>query len=317
MSIASERLVIMKGTSIPASLVACNAIDGDNGTAAMLHESGCSSSEEMTSVSTPPTDRGDTSTDDGNIDDDASKDATRRILQELIHVQIATAIYNCITQGHGCTDIRLGWDNEIARWSCWSEVTYVICHETFPTFLLSLVEEAMRKAISMWKGIGVSFKQVQRNDQATFAVLYSDRKRRAYASAFFPNEQSRKLFIYESGLLKASYLANILAHEIGHILGLRHEYTDAYPDTDDEEKNYPSVCFGSKNDQSVMVPKNPEQLQVHEKDLEELRSFYSYDREEYKGLPIREIDPTLHACRFSNDSRASDATSKLSRRSSF
>ncbi|UKZ75967.1 hypothetical protein TrVFT333_003663 [Trichoderma virens FT-333] len=301
--------IIVKDTSVPGSLVACN----DNGTGAMLHESGCSSSEEMMSVSTLSTDHGDASTDDGNIDDDASKDANRCILQKLTHVRIAIDIYNCITQGHGCTDIRLGWDNEIARWCCGSEISYVICQETFPAFLLSLVEEDMRKAISMWKGIGVSFKQVHRNDQATFAVIYNDRERGAYACSFFPNEQSRKLFIYKPSLRKANYLANILAHEIGHILGLRHEYAN----THDEEKKYTSVRFGSENAQSVMNLKIPEQLQVHDQDLEELRSFYSCDIEEYGGLPIHDIDPALHTCTFTNDSSANDGTSKPSRRFSF
>ncbi|PNP55314.1 hypothetical protein THARTR1_04456 [Trichoderma harzianum] len=140
----------------------------------------------------------------------------------------------------------------------------------------------------MWGGIGVSFKQVARNDPATFAVIYENRSRNAYACSFFPNESSRELIIYPPGLREPNYLANILAHEVGHILGLRHEFAH------DKEKEYPSALFGSENADSIMnYFDHPKQFQVREQDLEELERFYAYDKVQYGKLFIVDVNPEV------------------------
>ncbi|KAL7906240.1 hypothetical protein GGI35DRAFT_120779 [Trichoderma velutinum] len=214
--------------------------------------------------------------------------------QEIRLIPAATAKYKCVTQSHGCAEVRIGWDGEIPRWRRGSELRYVVCVESFPISISSLVEDSMRAAIGMWNGIGVSFKQVARNDPATFAVVYENRNRKAYACSFFPNDLSRELIVYPSSLQQPDYLANILAHEIGHILGLRHEFAH------EREKEYPSALFGSENAESIMnYYKHPEQLQVKKQDLEELERLYSYDKPEIGKIPILDVDPEVRI--FSKD----------------
>lgn len=212
----------------------------------------------------------------------------RCIREEFCLVGVVVAKYKCATQTHECTEVRIGWDGEIPRWRRGSELSYVVCVESFPAPLSSLVQDSMKAAIDMWCGIGVSFKQVARNDPATFAIVYKNRNRNTYARSFFPNESSRELIIYPPSLQNTNYLSNILAHEVGHILGLRHEF--AY----EREKGYPSVLFGSKNTDSIMnYFDHPKRLQVREQDLEELERFYAYDRVKYGKLSILDVSPEV------------------------
>lgn len=222
--------------------------------------------------------------------------AARCVRQELYLVRKTAAKHRCATQTHGCADIRIGWDGEIPRWRRGSELSYVVCIESFPAPLSPMVEDSMKAAIGMWNNIGVSFKQVARDNPATFAVIYENRNRQAYACSFFPNELSRELIVYPSSLREPDCLANILAHEVGHILGLRHEFANTHK----TEREYPSVLIGTENTQSVMnYFEHPKQLQVKKEDLEDLQIFYDHDQTEYEGLLIRDIDPEVRP--FSND----------------
>ncbi|PKK42685.1 hypothetical protein CI102_12727 [Trichoderma harzianum] len=224
--------------------------------------------------------------DEPKTDNDG--DQVGDILPSLCLVHAAAAKYKCATQTHGCAEIRVGWDGKIPRWRKGSELSYVVCVESFPSPLSSLVEDSMKAAIDMWGGISVRFKQVARNDPATFAVIYENRNRNVYACSFFPNDSSRELTIYPPSLREPNYLANILAHEVGHILGLRHEFAH------EREKGHASALFGSENADSIMnYFDHPKQLQVREQDLEELKRFYAYDKTKYGKLSILDVNPEV------------------------
>ncbi|UKZ64736.1 uncharacterized protein TrAtP1_005947 [Trichoderma atroviride] len=137
----------------------------------------------------------------------------------------------------------------------------------------------------------VSFKLVSRADPATFQIKFK-RSHNSHpnmcAKSFFPGECGGSLVVYGKALETSSYLANILAHELGHILGLRHEFalkTEVFS---------PSVRFGSENHQSIMnYFDHPSKLQVGKQDREELAAFYAYDRAHYQDLPIVDVTPPL------------------------
>ncbi|KAL7906239.1 hypothetical protein GGI35DRAFT_459135 [Trichoderma velutinum] len=217
----------------------------------------------------------------------------------------------CATQSHGCAAVRVGWDSQIRRWCKGSELTYLICEESFPTKESAMAaKDAMKAAVAKWKGEGACFKEVKRYESAVFAVVYEHRQRSDYlAYAFFPKAEPGEVLLYPRIFAgdNENYLANILAHEVGHILGLRHEFAHQ------REAEVPSVRFGSEDPQSVMeYHEDLSKLQVTEKDLEGLREVYAYDQPVYKGLPVIDVSPKPDT--FSERSGANCATKKPNRR---
>lgn len=231
-------------------------------------------------------------------------------------LHITEAKYTCATETYGCTEVRVGKSDYIPRWCRGSVLSYLVDAKSFPTPAEAMqVKAAMQEAISMWKGIAVSFEEVDCYESATFVITYHPRGcRTAYARAFFPDELPGELLVYNLALSNGTYLANILAHEIGHIFGLRHEFADE----DKQERKLRCVLFGKNNSRSVMnYYKDLGQLQVSEQDLKELEAFYAYGGEKYKGLPIHDYDPVLRKRIVREKTHSSHAMRKSGRRFSY
>lgn len=244
-----------------------------------------------------------------------------------VPLHTAVAKYRCATETYGCTEVRVGQGDHISRWLKGSILTYTIDTESFPTIAdAAQVKEAMQKAIDVWgdvwRDVDVSFKylEVDYDGSATFVVRYCpDECETTYAMAFFPDKLPRKspgkLFVYELGLSQGTYLANIFAHEIGHIMGLRHEFAD---EKHKEGRGFRCVLFGKKNPPSIMnYHEDLENLQVTAQDCSELKAFYAYEGERYKGLPIHDYDPVLRQCISREEFRSSHAMRKSGRKFSY
>eukprot|EP01113_Clastostelium_recurvatum_P034637 TRINITY_DN4722_c0_g2_i1.p1 TRINITY_DN4722_c0_g2~~TRINITY_DN4722_c0_g2_i1.p1 ORF type:complete len:250 (+),score=84.42 TRINITY_DN4722_c0_g2_i1:110-859(+) len=89
----------------------------------------------------------------------------------------------------------------------------------------------IRDACNGWDDIcGVEFKEARRPDDAFILVRDATEdeenepnNRGVLASAFFPGEAIREIIIYRA-YAKAFYAVSILMHELGHVLGFRHEH---------------------------------------------------------------------------------------------
>ncbi|KAK8084477.1 hypothetical protein PG997_005748 [Apiospora hydei] len=124
------------------------------------------------------------------------------------------------------------------------------------------IKASLVQAIIQWKGAGVSFVEASPKEEVDFVVRYTTGQG-YFAHAFFPGDIDSVLKLYPHAL-DPEYrgaLAGILAHELGHIMGLRHEYVR---ETEDNSRAFlrtanlncpveqPACCFGAENPLSVM-----------------------------------------------------------------
>ncbi|XXH04253.1 Nuclear aminoacylation-dependent tRNA export pathway component [Hypoxylon texense] len=194
----------------------------------------------------------------------------------------------CVTEwrigngADGYTKARVGYGGFAGRWKHGSVLRYNINKGSFKTQdLAKFIEMETIKAISMWGNPGVEFKMVDGDQKATFQIQYRDRPEDqepddqyggAYAESFFPQTRPGILYVYEWALNESNklHLANILAHEIGHILGLRHEFAGVI------ERRLPSVLWGKPNPKSVMnyFRNAAAWSSVQKQDIQEVKEFY-------------------------------------------
>ncbi|RAH53125.1 zincin [Aspergillus piperis CBS 112811] len=141
--------------------------------------------------------------------------------------------------------------------------------------LALLAANALRDAANDWNklDLGVKFEWVEDISKASFVLSYAGNQEGVLAEAFFPNEDDLSyLNVYSAAFQpgKIQYLKNIFLHELGHVLGLRHEFAPELEDTKDDF----SVQFGPRNPLSVMGYEFPPQLQTS--DIDSAQAFYRF-----------------------------------------
>lgn len=137
---------------------------------------------------------------------------------------------------------RLLVDITKSRWNIWSwnqrKLTYAVDRNSFSEHGLNAdrVVQEIQKAASDWVsacsacGITIDLHDdlgLTPNDKLTFVVRY-DSSPKFLALAFFPGDPFEKRFlrIMPSWFEAEQISTGIIRHEIGHILGYRHEYAD-------------------------------------------------------------------------------------------
>ncbi|KIE00089.1 matrix metalloproteinase-11, partial [Metarhizium majus ARSEF 297] len=206
--------------------------------------------------------------------------------------------YRCVTEQHAETDplsAQIGFGDHVPRWAPDSVLTYVICTETFPSSDdAAYATNRLTEAIHMWMGVGATFKQVKRDRKATFRVVYRPKHRPdiegVLANAFLPNggrRNQRTLHIYALAFADThvKYQANILAHEIGHILGLRHVFAM------EREREWSATWMNPCQNSVMDYYPDSSLLRVQQQDLEDLKAFYDSPMTEYQGKPVIDFVP--------------------------
>lgn len=221
---------------------------------------------------------------------------------------VERSLSNILTHSHSCSEmqvasalsINIGYCGIIYRWQPGSTVTFHTCQKTFPpnTPYAAHATLSLKEAADGWNRgrIGVTFQQVADNEPATFRLSYEQSQPQStlLALAFLPpdpndeKQQQPQLTVYsrafEGGFY--GYLSNILCHELGHILGLRHWFAK------EREPGLSCVQFGQSDKLSVMnYYYHPGDWKIQKSDYHDVRRFYQYQSTDYDNFPIVNVEP--------------------------
>jgi len=200
------------------------------------------------------------------------------------------ASYTCVTEiappSSSPAAIMVGLFREIPRWKYNSVINFATYADGYPAPGDAIyAANSLIEAAEVWNSanIGVKFKWVPNIDDAAFILAYGGEKSTVLASAFFPsNSPLEVLYVYQHGFDKTErtgkngkkhtnygIMKNVFLHELGHVLGLRHEFA-MNPDTLEGG----AYRIGSANIESVMSYVFPPELQ--ESDIQDARYFYKH-----------------------------------------
>lgn len=133
----------------------------------------------------------------------------------------------------------------------------------------------LQTAAEIWNAanVGVTFEWVSLAQDATFVLCHGGYKGDILAEAFFPNKDDLSILNVHTAAFHQSWKHNmykVFLHELGHVLGLRHEFALEDP----REMVWKAVQLGPSNELSVMnYRKEPPELQ--QSDIDSTKLFYS------------------------------------------
>ncbi|KAI0397034.1 hypothetical protein F5Y17DRAFT_29108 [Xylariaceae sp. FL0594] len=205
----------------------------------------------------------------------------------------------CITQtpiprglkNKNLSSIMVSLNHECPRWVPGSVIKWVVVKEGFKTQEdADYAAQHLHMACEKWNemDVGVRFEWVRSPAEATFALWHGGSQGGCLASAFFPNPNDlSNMLVYSAAFSMPRWKANlwkVFTHELGHVLGLRHEFAlDPVTVTDPEtgevtttvrEASMRAVQLGPRNEKSVMSYSNvPPEIQPS--DVESTRAFYA------------------------------------------
>ena len=211
-------------------------------------------------------------------------------------------VHECLTQPaeHTATkkmshadrhQIFVGFNGECPRYSPGSIIKYVSYFAGWPGGQGQLISDTMWAAASAWnaQNIGVRFQWTTNPAEATFEVIYGGEHPTAAARAFFPkNRGGNQVIVYAASFTPAGLarMQNSFQHELGHIMGLRHEFADT--------ETPPAVLLGVRNRLSIMSYEFARLIQAT--DVQWARVFYTRPNgssitDATQSLPIRDYAP--------------------------
>ncbi|UPK95827.1 hypothetical protein LCI18_006762 [Fusarium solani-melongenae] len=206
-----------------------------------------------------------------------------------------SSAYFCSTQSHencGIASLQVGSYDRISRYPTNATLPYFIDMNSFPTKAdAEYAAKSFEQAAANWALGPVQFKRELTRRDAFFSVVYfvGTPEDRSLAKAFFPNcpAKSRLVKVYPRAFIFRDAMVNIFCHELGHVLGLRHEFAGQ------REAYNPSVCWGLPNPESVMnYYDHPLKMAVHELDIVLTNALYAYNGESFQGFLIDVVSPT-------------------------
>lgn len=220
------------------------------------------------------------------------------------------APYVCFTQEHtelpiwssekessGPPAINVGiddphWGRIVPRWEVSQGKTTLLYYVDASTFQLhglpdtevAFAANALQEAADAWNSLnlGIAFSQATSRAETNFALIYEKNGVQTgdrLAEAFFPQDPNQYVIVSDLGLhaKNRNILRNVFLHELGHILGLRHEFAldkqqQLQLGLKRPEDPQGAVQFQNRNPQSVMNYGAIPSLQ--NSDITAIKAFY-------------------------------------------
>ncbi|OAL45399.1 zincin [Pyrenochaeta sp. DS3sAY3a] len=204
-------------------------------------------------------------------------------------------------------EIVVGYEAEIPRWIANTtnptQLLYFVLPTDFPTPEdKKYTAVAFADAAKQWNNIGLGVNIAPAPDKASahFFVRYyksapGDKDQNNLAVAFFPHNVT-DVWVYPASLNDPFWkacLMNTFLHEIGHIMGLRHEFAlDLKADGKPEEKEA-AQRYESVDATSVMSYEAINYLR--DTDIKDVKKFYSLENGKLldHNIPIKDYSPKL------------------------
>jgi hypothetical protein len=171
----------------------------------------------------------------------------------------------------------VGLDDKIPRWIPGSVIRWAVWSNGFDSKEdADYAAAQLQLAAEAWnsKNVGVTFEWVPLAKDATFVLVHGGTQGGVLASAFFPNAKPLNYVYVYSLAFSEDWKENmwkIFAHELGHVLGLRHEFAMS---TDPNWHEGGAVQLGPMNELSVMNYRE-EPPEIQESDVTSTKLFYS------------------------------------------
>ena len=201
----------------------------------------------------------------------------------------------------------VGFGTIVPRWDVKEaggrKLKYFVQVESFPSPDQARVAANMfHNAASSWNelDLGVSIAESTDQDNANFYLVYrvnpaAGPARDSLARAFFPHEIDQDVIVFKRAFAPGNtpILDNVFQHEIGHILGLRHEFAIT---GDDRKKLKPegqgAIQYLTMNYNSIMSYNFPPKIQ--DSDREQITHFYKLANGFMMGdSPITDFVPQI------------------------
>jgi hypothetical protein len=185
----------------------------------------------------------------------------------------------------------------VIRWTPGSHLLYFMSSDNLAKGdgKRETMRESMDVATQSWQStvLNLTFQETRVRKEATFVVFYDPNlDTKTYAVAFFPGTEDRYIRIgpraFRPKYIK--HMSCVLGHELGHVLGLRHEYWKDRKESD----NVHHLPTEDHDDFSIMNTKNVHDLSLFvlsPLDCANIKDLYDLLAGPHTGFTITNCDP--------------------------